>query len=149
MQNEHPGRAAMARAAATGDITLRSAGSSARSSIDPNPSSDAEIWAAARARAAEMRTWPINDPDGTVGLLPGAGRAVAKAPPPYIRQTLHEFLNEDEHKGKGKGKRSPWDRARRVFRGDQQSSSPSTSPAHSSMPSLEEPDRAEQEIVHV
>ena len=87
MQNEHPGRVAMARAAAAGDITLRSAGSSARSSIDPNPSSDAEIWAAARARAAEMRTWPINNPDGTIGLLPGAGPAVAKSPPPHIRMS--------------------------------------------------------------
>ena len=141
-------RVAMTRAAAAGEIVLGSAGGAARSSNDPVRNTDDAVWAAAQAIAAQRRAAPINNPDATV-LPRGAGLAVAKSPPPYVRQTLHEYMDEDERNGKGKGKRSPWDRVRRVFRGDQQDRSPSTSPAHSSMPSLVNAPHAEQEIIHV
>ena len=143
-------RSAVARAAAAGDITLRSTDSSARSAMDPNPSSHGDIvippehplWDVARAHAAEMRTWPINNPH-------------AKAPPPYIRPTVHAYLTEATDKGKGKGEiilhREPWNRrARRVYRGEERARSRSgspSSPVHSSMPELEAPDNGVQEII--
>ncbi len=132
--------------------TLRSTDSSARSSMDPNPSSHGDIvispehplWDVARAHAAEMRTWPINNPH-------------AKAPPPYIRPTVHAYLTEATDKGKGKGEiilhREPWNRrARRVYRGEERARSRSGSPSssdHPSMPELDAPGDGEQELIEV
>ena len=118
----------------------RSDDGSARSSIDPNPSSrgnemtlhDPHIWDVVRAHAAEMITWPINNPPAT-------------APPPYHIPNVHAYP-EMPDKGKGKGTRTlhrePWNRrGRGVYRGDavaprSRTASPASS-AHPSMPDID------------
>ena len=90
--------------ARSSDDTIRSM----NLAVDPTDAT----WERVRALAAHLRAAPINNP-GSAFLRGRSGPAVAKTPPPFIRQSLHEYLDENESKGKGKGKRNPWEHVRR------------------------------------